>query len=244
MLIESRGIVLRLVRYSDTAMIADVLTREAGRVSFVVHISRSGRSGVRHALFQPLAILDLSWEQRARLGVVKAKSAQVAMPLQSIQTDVRKATVALFLSEFLYYAVRTETAPGPIFEYIVASIEWLNAAERQYSNFHLVFLLHLARFLGFEPNMEDAASGRWFDLETATFTSLRPVHTHCIEPADAALLPRLMRMNYGTMHLFQFSGQERSRLLEHINTYYRLHLPSFPELRSLGVLREMFSATQ
>lgn len=49
-------------------------------------------------------------------------------------------------------------------------------------------------------------------------------------------------MNYATMHLFRFSGAERSRLLGHINDYYRLHLPGFPELKSLPVLAEVFSS--
>ena len=34
--------------------------------------------------------------------------------------------------------------------------------------------------------------------------------------------------------------EERNRCLDVIMTYYRLHVPNFPELRSLKVLRELF----
>jgi DNA repair protein RecO (recombination protein O) len=50
----------------------------------------------------------------------------------------------------------------------------------------------------------------------------------------------VMRMDYPTMHLFRLSHHERNRLLAVAVTYYRLHLPSFPELKSLSVLQQLF----
>lgn len=49
-----------------------------------------------------------------------------------------------------------------------------------------------------------------------------------------------MRMNYETMHLFAMSRVERNRCLLIIIDYYRLHLPEFPPLKSLDVLKELF----
>ena len=43
----------------------------------------------------------------------------------------------------------------------------------------------------------------------------------------------MMRMDYSTMHLFKMSHEERNRLLEVSLTYYRLHLPDFPEMKSV-----------
>jgi len=42
------------------------------------------------------------------------------------------------------------------------------------------------------------------------------------------------------MHLFKMSHKERGRLIEVVLQYYRLHLPDFPELKSLDVLRELY----
>ena len=50
----------------------------------------------------------------------------------------------------------------------------------------------------------------------------------------------LMRMNYETMHLFDMNRTERARCLTIMNEYYRLHLPDFPVLKSLEVLKELF----
>ena len=77
-------------------------------------------------------------------------------------------------------------------------------------------------------------------MRSATFVDQQPLHSECLQPADAALVPKLLRMRYETMHVFRFSGGERSRLLEQINLFYSLHLPGFPELKSLSVLKDLF----
>jgi DNA repair protein RecO (recombination protein O) len=43
------------------------------------------------------------------------------------------------------------------------------------------------------------------------------------------------------MHLFRLSRPERARILEILLLYYRLHLPAFPELRSLSVLKDLYA---
>ena len=47
-------------------------------------------------------------------------------------------------------------------------------------------------------------------------------------------------MNFDNMHLFVMSRADRSRCVDIILTYYRLHFPDFKELKSLAVLKELF----
>ncbi len=108
------------------------------------------------------------------------------------------------------------------------------------ANFHLVFLLHLSHYLGVRPNFEGYAEGCYFDLQSGRYCTLHPQHSHVLEPAEAALLPKLMRMKYATASRFAFTRGQRRRLLDAINEYYSLHLPSFPGLKSLDVLHEVF----
>ena len=78
---------------------------------------------------------------------------------------------------------------------------------------------------------------------TAAMTQ-RPVPTAArdfLQPDEAQKVQLMMRMDYATMHLFQMSHTERNRLLEVALSYYRLHLPDFPDLKSLSVLQELYS---
>jgi DNA repair protein RecO (recombination protein O) len=51
----------------------------------------------------------------------------------------------------------------------------------------------------------------------------------------------MMRMDLANMHLFRMNHQQRNRCIEVAMQYYRLHLPDFPELRSLDVLQELWT---
>lgn len=237
---KSRAIVLHTLKYNDESIIAHLLTEERGCVAMMVRVSRSRRAAVRHTLFQPLAVLYVEWDERARSSLQRPKSAQSAMPFSDLPYNPYKLSISLYLAEFLYYAVQAEPEPAPLFNYVLRSIEWLDTCTSDFANFHLVFLLRLTRFLGFTPNTSSACRGCCFDLRTSCFTASVPPHPDFLTPADAALVPLLMRMRYMNMHVFKFSGAERSRLLEQINRYYRLHLPDFPELKSLAVLKELF----
>ena len=241
MLMESRAVVLRCIKYNERSNVVEAFTRQAGLVSFVVAVPRTGRASVKNSLFRPMALLELQWNQRSTSVLGRVRAAKCYAPFVSVPYDPFKSAIALFLAEFLHYAVRGEREGGLLFDYVEYSLLWLDARPRDYANFHLVFLMRLSRFLGFFPNLEGARPGMYFDLLNSCFVYSAPMHGHFVDPADAERLPALMRMGYETMHLFAFSRGERERLLRFINAYYRLHIPSFPVLKSLDVLQQLFA---
>lgn len=81
----------------------------------------------------------------------------------------------------------------------------------------------------------------YFDLLAGTYCDRQPSHAHFLRNEEARVLHVLFRMNYPTMHLFRLSRRERQRILHVLNEYYRLHVPGFPELKSLEILQELFS---
>lgn len=241
MLQKTVGIVLHTLKYNDTSNIVEMYTELSGRVSFLVSVPRSRKSAVKSVLFQPLSLIEIEADFRPNATLYRIKEAKSFFPFSSIPYDPYKSSIALFLAEFLYRAVREEAENRPLFAYLVHSITWLDECREGFANFHLVFLMRLSRFLGLYPNLEDYHDGDYFDLLNACFTSSRPqLHSSYILPQEASRLNVLMRMNYDTMHLFGMSRLERARCLTVINEYYRLHLPDFPVLKSLDVLKELF----
>lgn len=237
---KSRALVLRTVKYNDESFIAHLFTEQEGRVAMLVRINRSKRAAVRHTLFQPLAVLDVEWDHRPKATLQRPRLATTSLPLTSVPYDPHKSAMALFLAEFLYYALQGEADKEALFDYMVRSVEWLDTCPKGFANFHLVFLLRLTHFLGFMPQIVRAEAHHFFDLRNSCFVASQPLHPDFLPPREAAYLPKLLRMRYDNMHVFRFSGTERSQLLEHLNHYYRLHLPGFPELKSLAVLKMLF----
>ncbi len=268
MLSKTDAIVLYSVKYGDSRLIVDMFTREHGRMSFIVSVGKGGRSQMKKQYFQPLTLLAVEADVRPQQSLQRLRNVSLLSPWMSLLTEPAKLSIALFVAEFLNYALRGEQQDTRLFDYVRSSLMWLDNRTDRYANFHLVFLMHLSRFLGFFPNLAAPATvpggfppgpapahtaspppatvpggfppGLYFDLRAGTFCSAPPPHPDYLLPPEASLVRPLMRMDFATMHLFRLSRADRGRMLEVMERYYRLHLPAFPELRSLPVLRELY----
>jgi len=221
-------------------MIVDLFTRTDGRLSFIISLPKSPKSKLKKQYFQPLTLLEITWDMRQKAQLQKLKEVRVIMPYGSIPFDPHKLTISLFLAEFLCYALRGEQRYEALFDYTMNSLSWLDSCTDTFTNFHLVFLIRLSRFLGFYPNLEEYEDGDYFDLRQSCFCGDVPAHHDFLMPEDARRLLQMMRMDFPTMHLFHLSHFDRQRLLEVAITYYRLHLPDFPEMKSLAVLQAVY----
>lgn len=241
MLQKLRGIVLCTLNYNDKSNIVRIYTGQGGLQSFLIPAARSRKSLVSAVLFRPLSLVEFESDLRPKASLHPIKEARLWVALNSVPYDPYKTGIALFLAEFLQRALSDEVDNEPLFAYLVHSIEWLDACETDFANFHLVFLMRLSRFLGLYPNTDTFCEGDCFDLQNACFSRQPPLHGMFVRPDEAARIRLLLRMNYKTMHLFGMNRTERNRCLDIICQYYRLHLPNFTELKSLPVLQALFS---
>ena len=242
MLVKTEAIVLHSFKYGETRLIVDMFTREAGRMSFVVPLPKTPKSRLKKQYFQPMTLLEVECDMRQRGGLQKLKDARLLSAYTTIPFSPEKLALSLFTAEFLYHALRSEQQNEPLFAYMCDSMQWLDMAGTGYANFHLTFLMRLSRFLGFYPNLEEYADGAVFDLRAATFSRVVPMHRDFLGPDESRRIHLLMRMDFPTMHLYRLSRHDRGRIVQVLLQYYRLHIPQFPELKSLGVLQELFSA--
>lgn len=251
MLVKTEAIVLHAFKYGEARLIVDMFTREAGRLSFAVPIPKTSKGRLKKQYFQPMTLLEVECDVRQRVQLQKLKDARLLMPYSSIPFSPDKLAISLFVAEFLYHALRSEQKNELLFTYLLDSMQWLDLAEKGYANFHLTFLMRMSRFLGFYPNLEvrgeklevkgQLEAGFFFDLREAKFCEVAPLHRDFLDPTDSRRIQTLMRMDFPTMHLFHLSRQDRNRIAEVLLHYYQLHIPQFPELKSLGVLQELWA---
>lgn len=240
MYIDDKGVVLRCVKYDDKSFVAHLFTASRGHVSFIVNASRGKRSGTNVRLFQPLSFLSFQWDAKPTATLHRMKEARLLFVQQGVPFDPVKRSVAMLLTEFLVYALRSEAANPDLYLYMEHSIRWYDMAEKGYANFHLVFLLKLARFLGIAPNMEAYDEGDLFDLTNAHFVSCGMSTETMMSSYDARLLFSLGGATYETMDAIPMNGQDRARIVRYLSTYYTLHVANFPSLQSLEILQELF----
>lgn len=235
------GIVLNTVRYSDTNNIVEIYTREQGRLSFLLPLARGRKAAVKSVFFQSLSMIELVADIRPKASLHRIREVKQWYICSSLPYDPVKTSISLFLAEFLGKVLREVGGNTVLFDYLAYSIQWLDSCRESFANFHLVFLIRFSRFLGLYPNVDGYCEGDYFDLLNGCYAPARPQHAYFLTQEEAAVLHQLVRANFYTMHLFALNRGERNRCLEQILLYYRLHVPAFPELKSLSVLQELFS---
>ncbi len=219
MMEKARGIVVRTVRYGDASVIANVYTDKYGMLGFIAKMPKAGKSAVRNLLLCPLAILEIDFDYRDGRDLHRLKDVRLAAAYGSLPYHPVKETMALFLAEFLFHALRNEHDNAQLFYFLEHSLLWLDNKEDRFANFPLTFLLRLTLFLGIWPSEEEVGL--------------------LLSREEKRVLPLVLRMDYGTMHLFRFTSAQRSRLMQVANEYYRLHVAGFPELKSVAILHEV-----
>lgn len=241
MLTKTKAIVLHSLKYGDKKVFVDMYSKEYGMITFSCSASSRAKGKNKMNYFQPFNIVEVEFDMKPKAEIHNIKDIRIDYPAKSIPFDPYKLSISIFLAEFTRYALMNEQQDFTLFTYIENSIQWLDNAERDFSNFHIIFMVKLSQFIGFFPNIDDYYPGSWFDMRDGSFSALIPKHKEVIQPSDATIIPVLSRLSFGTMHLLKLSRNERNQCTEGILKYYQLHLPSFPELKSFSVMQELFS---
>lgn len=239
MLHKTKGIVFQHHQYSETSIIVKIFTEDFGLQSYIVKGIRSKHSKTKLALFQPLNLLDLIVYHRENKAINFIREIKVAYPYQSIPVDVFKRSILLFLNELLVKAIKEESANKPLFHWLYHSLTWLDLSDKNLVNFHLVFTLQLTRMLGFYPKKTTEADWLAFDLREGNFSKKTPGYGEYISGGIAAKFANLLETTLETPANIQLTTSERRQLLDVLLTYYRLHIPTFGELKSVKVLKEI-----
>jgi DNA repair protein RecO (recombination protein O) len=213
---DTELIVLNTTKLGESSLVLHALSREHGRRSFVVKVSRR----TPMSLFLPLNILEADVTESPKSTLWRAGAVTARYPLGGIRSNIHKNTMTLFMSEVLYRAVKDGAREEGLYEWCERSILTLDAMERDYSNYHLRFLLEFASALGFSPSAESLApfAGQYYRL-----------------------LSDFVRAPFAESMLMPMNGEVRNALSEILLKYIAHHSESSLNVQSLKVLRELYA---
>jgi DNA repair protein RecO (recombination protein O) len=169
------------------------------------------------------------------------KEVSLAQPYNTIPFDIRKSSVALFINELVYKAIREEEANPELFEFLWQTCLQLDHAEESVSWFHIRFALQLMQYLGIFPQDNYAAGIPVFNLREGLFQTSIPGHPQYLDPEKSLQFHNLLatlNLEPGTLNL---KPETRHQLLETILLYYQLHLPGFRGVQSHHILHDVLA---
>jgi len=239
MIQKTKAIVLNTIKYGDTSLIATCYTEKYGLKSYLLKgVLRSKKGGVKAAYFQPLMQLCLTARHNDKGYLNTIREIEINHFYQSVYTDIKKQTIALFLAEILYRTIKEEEENTSLFKYLETAFLWLDTHDH-IANFHLLFLLKLTKFLGFYPSTSLEKEG-YFDLLEGQFTASSNQHTITGKKLDS--FRKILGTHFDVLEGVGFSAENRQDLLSILIQYFELHLTGFIKPKSLAVLSAVFKS--
>ena len=238
MLTNSEAIILGYINYSETSVILKTYTKNYGFKSFIVRGIRSKkRKKITLGQLQPLTILDIEFNNNStKLSYLK--TIKIIEPYTSINNDIIKINICLFIAEFLSKILKIDLKNEPLFEFVKQSLLWFDNSNKV-SNFHLLFMLKLSDYLGVMPKYSSEKS-LYFDIENGIFTNA-PMSSNYIKDRVVKDLQDILGIKFDYNNEIMINVNQRKDMLNFLISYYEYHVPGFKKPKSVDILNEVFS---
>lgn len=238
MLQKTKGLVIGTIKHSETSVICKIYTEKLGLQSYIVKGVRTAKSKSRANILQPLNILELEAYHRDAKNLQMLKEYRLSHFYRNIPGDMIKTCLGFFLLEVIQQSLKEEQGDVTLFEFIQREFIKLDNHAGSLRDFHLYFLFGFARLLGFYPHSNFSERSTIFDLQNGNFTHEIPMHPYFIRNEEARIFNEYLQNE----HPVHTSFSTRRKILDHLISYYRLHVPGFQEPKSVKVLEEILRA--
>ncbi len=237
MLVKTKAIVISSLRYQEKSLIVKCFTESSGLKSYFIRDAFSGRkSNQKIAFFQPLNILEIEAAHKNKGSLEYFKEVRMAHPYYTVNTDITKTTIAIFISEILHHCIKEEEKNHSLYSFLETALLWLDSHD-EVANFHLILMMEVTKFLGFFPDSSQNNHG-FFEMTEGVFTPYQSIS--CLSAEETLLFKKLMQLRLDNS-VKSFHVSERQALLKIMLDYYAFHLDGFKRPKSLEVLKEVFS---
>ena len=238
MLSKNNSIVLSKLKYREYDLIVKCYTEQRGVVSYLLKGVLKSKKGLSKTVYyQALSQLQIEESYKPNQTLHFIKEVKFNYIYKSLHTNIYKSSIVLFLAEILSNVLKEEEKNEGLFEFIITALQYLDN-EDQFSNFHILFLLKLTRYLGFQPENLDN-DYLYFNLESGIFEANNN-GIYSISGANLTLLKQLLGTNFEALKTIKINATQRQEFLNMLLYYFELHLGSFKKPKSLQVLNEVF----
>ena len=238
MQVTTKAIVLSSLKYGDTSLIVKAFTASDGLKSYLLKgVLNSKRGKVKAAYFLPLMQLEIVASHKNKGTLESIREVRVNQPYKTLHTDIVKNSMVLFLAEMLGNSIQEQEEDKALFHYLEHALFWLDEHPSN-SNFHILFLLNITKYLGFYPDTsyQDAP---FFDLMKGSF-SKTPTLNPLIQDENLIHFKKFLGINFDTLDTIRMGKSQRQELLKKVILYFELHLHGFRKPKSLAVLNAVF----
>lgn len=241
MLIKTRGIIIKSLKYGESSLILDIYTEQFGLRSYIIGGVRNKKRGNKAGMLQLMSIVNIVAYNKSADSLSRIKEVKTETVFQSLPFDVIKSSVGLFMTEVTRRSITQGEQSQSLFELLYSSYVYLDKCSHSLTLFPILFLLKLSRELGFAPADNFSETRPVFDLQEGQFIPSAQHSTYSFDQQVSQYLYSLLFEDYGISDQFTIPKETRLQLLNGLIKFFRFHVDNFGVLKSLDVLKQIFT---
>lgn len=244
MIVSDAAIVLKAIKYGDTSLICQMLTRDFGLISFIFKGVRSQKKKQKHAgILFPGAILDIQYEKHPQRNLQYPKSYQLQTNSIFAEETVVKNCIRMFAVEILGNLVMEEQEQHDLFLFYQNFIQAIyQSKDSTLGNVALYFLIQSAKIAGYAADYQvDFSSQAYFSIASGAFQA-GPDGLTFLEPNEnRALFELLQTDSLEEACSIVINNISRRNIMQSYIAFLQYHTAGFKEIKSLSVLQTILS---
>lgn len=235
---KTKGIVFRCIKYSESSVIVDLYTLEKGMRSFIISGLTSKKNRAKSICFQHLNILEVVAYDKPDGQLARIKEQSINYHYTRLHIDVVRSSIGLFALEVSRNSIKEYEQNVELYSYIESFLKHLDTCQGGAGLLAIKYMLGLTVHLGIVPMGNWSNAKPYLNLYDGTYTNAEGKYT--IDSASSRMVYDIYSTNVNELAQIPTNKQDRDLLLDHMITYYRLHIEHFQELKSIEVLRTIF----
>jgi len=161
---------------------------------------------------------------------------------KNLPFDIKKYSVSLFLIEMIGKSVKEKEPNKEFFDFVRNSLIYLDQTQNNISAFHLVFLIKMSKFLGFQPVSNYSSFNKYFDLREGKFTRNIPFHKDYLKEQESFYLSKLLNSELEENIDIAIEREKKQYLIQALVLYYKIHLSDFGKVKTIEIFNKVFDS--
>ena len=238
MLVKTKGLIIRSLKYGESSLIFDLYTQDQGLASFIVGGVRKIKTKTPASIFQLMNWIEVVAYLKDPKSLSRVKEARPILHYRQLPFELKKRSVALFMTEIIQKTIREHEANRSLYNFLWDSFLFIDQTLQPVENIHLVFLIQLSQYLGFLPHGQYSEEQPYLDLLKGTFVSKQhPIYT--LDRNSSQLISACTQHVLATSHHLGLDRDQRRKLIQHLLSFYRLHLEKMSEIKTHKILADV-----
>lgn len=243
---KSRAIVVRTIRWKESSKIVTLYSEEDGLIKMIARGAFRKNNPFAGKL-ETLSLLRVDYVSKKSRSLQILVESELIKSFQDLRLDLKRVPYALSMLELIQQTFE-DGEPDPVFFNFLLEMVQATSVTRYPANALIYFLLKLASYLGFKPQLRLCRGGQDAQCSDSVYLSLNNGSVscrNCLERVSNGIrftrdeylyLKNLQSLNYRRVSNWGRSHKNSAEIISRLVRFINYHFDSNLKLESLSFL--------